>query len=176
MEQEKQKGGPKTEEGKKVSKFNALKHGLLSQEVVIDGENPEILIDFGTAIKEQLEPKGPLEEMLVDRIISGFWRLRRAIYVEKGAMEWYQNDHEMFNAFPESEEQSERKSIRDILSNKSIDNILRYETTIERSVFRALHELERLQAKRNGENLPLPAILDVNIQGMEESSFGKNNE
>ncbi len=87
-------------------------------------------------------------------------------------MEWHQNDYEMFNMMPESEEQAERKGIRDMLNNKSVENILRYETTIERSVFRALHELERLQAKRNGEKPSLPGVLDIDIQGM--GSFGKN--
>ncbi|MES2224282.1 MAG: hypothetical protein V4469_05130 [Patescibacteria group bacterium] len=166
------KGGPKTPEGKSVSKFNALKHGLLTREVLVCGEDDQILIDFGTAIKNQLEPEGPMEEILVDRIISGFWRLRRAIYVERETMEWHQNDYEMFNMMPESEEQAERKGIRDMLNNKSVENILRYETTIERSVFRALHELERLQAKRNGEKPSLPGVLDIDIQGM--GSFGKN--
>lgn len=174
MEQEQTKGGPKTEQGKSVSKFNALKHGLLSKEVLIDGEDQEILNDFGNAIKEELKPVGPMEEMMVDRVISGFWRLRRAVYVEKGTMEWYQNDFDLF-PMGQTPEQQDRRSIRDMINNKSVDNILRYETTIERSVFRALHELERLQAKRNGENPPIPAVLDVDVQGIEGSSFGKNN-
>ncbi len=55
------KGGPKTPEGKSVSKFNALKHGLLTREVLVCGEDDQILIDFGTAIKNQLEPEGPME-------------------------------------------------------------------------------------------------------------------
>ncbi len=32
-------GGVKTEEGKAVSKYNALKHGILSQEVLLESEN-----------------------------------------------------------------------------------------------------------------------------------------
>ena len=57
-----------------------------------------------------------------------------------------------------------------MLSNDSVDTILRYETTIERSLFRALHELERLQAKRNGKDVQVPAVVDVNL----DSSFRKN--
>lgn len=84
-------------------------------------------------------------------------------------MEWYQND---FDFFPvgQSEEQQARKSIKNMLSNDSVDTILRYETTIERSLFRALHELERLQAKRNGKEVQVPAVVDVNL----DSSFRKN--
>ena len=58
-----------------------------------------------------------------------------------------------------------------MLSNDSVDIILRYETTIERSLFRALHELERLQAKRNGKDVQVPAVVDVNL----DSSFRKND-
>jgi hypothetical protein len=37
----------------------------------------------------------------------------------------------------------------------------RYETGLERSLFNALHELQRLQATRDGEDVPLPVAIDV---------------
>ena len=42
-------------------------------------------------------------------------------------------------------------------------NVSRYETTLERSLFKALHELERLQARRAGQPVPPPAVVDVNV-------------
>ncbi len=42
-------------------------------------------------------------------------------------------------------------------------NVSRYETTLERSLFKALHELERLQARRAGQPVPPPAVIDVNV-------------
>jgi hypothetical protein len=163
-------GGPKTNEGKAVSRYNALKHGLLSKEVLLENEDTEAFAEFSEALSEELKPVGPFEETLVDRIISCYWRLRRAVYVEKNTMDWYETDREAFVMVTETEEQIKRKNIKNILANESIENILRYETTIERSLFRALHELERLQAKRNGKDIPIPAVLDVNM----DSSFGKN--
>ena len=38
--------------------------------------------------------------------------------------------------------------------------ILRYETTIERSLYKALHELQRLQASRLGQSL-IPVNIDL---------------
>ena len=42
--------GPKTAEGKQVTRLNALKHGLQAEHVVIPGEDPEefeaLSIDF----------------------------------------------------------------------------------------------------------------------------------
>ncbi len=163
----KNKGGVKTPEGKAISRYNAVKHGLLSKEVLINVENPADLAELNQSVYEALDPVGAIEEMLVDRIISNVWRLRRAIYVEKNSMNWYLLDSDLFVVIPESEEQTKRKKVRNVLSNDSTETILRYETTIERSLFRALHELERLQAKRSGKDTPLPAVLDINMDGPE---------
>jgi vacuolar-type H+-ATPase subunit C/Vma6 len=158
------KGGPKTEEGKAVSRYNAVKHGLLTKQVYIDEEEKSTLEELTNSLYETLEPEGMLEELLVDRIVSNLWRLRRAVIVERSTMEWHQND---FDLFPvgQSDTQQERKSVRDMLTNDNIEKLLRYETTIERSTFRALHELERLQAKRTGKDVPTPAVVDVNVDG-----------
>lgn len=164
------KGGPKTNEGKSVSKYNAIKHGLLSKEVLLEGDDAKAFADFGNSICEELNPVGPFEEALVDRIISSYWRLRRAVYVEKHTMDWYGEDKETFVLVQETEEQIKRNNVKNTLANDCIDNILRYETTIERSLFRALHELERIQARRNGKDTPIPAVVDVNV----DSSFRKN--
>jgi hypothetical protein len=42
-------------------------------------------------------------------------------------------------------------------------NLWRHETALSRSLQRTLHELERLQAKRAGQHVPVPAIVDVDV-------------
>jgi hypothetical protein len=42
-------------------------------------------------------------------------------------------------------------------------NLTRYEAALERSMYRALHELERAQAARQGERVALPTMLDVTV-------------
>lgn len=164
------KGGPKTDAGKAITRYNAIKHGLLTKEVFIEGEDKKQLAEIKDTVYETLNPVGPIEHILVDRIISNVWRLRRALHTETSAMEWYLNDVDLF-PISQNEKQQKRKSTKNMLSNESVDNILRYETTIERSLFRALHELERLQAKRNGQSVTTPAVVDVNV----DSSFRKND-
>lgn len=44
-----------------------------------------------------------------------------------------------------------------------LDKVARYESHLERSLFRTLHELQRLQATRGGANVPPPAALDVDL-------------
>jgi hypothetical protein len=46
-------------------------------------------------------------------------------------------------------------------------NLWRHETALSRSLLRVLHELERLQAKRAGQHVPVPAIVDVDVSAPE---------
>ena len=67
-------GGVKTDEGKSVSKYNAIKHGLLSEEVLLDGEDEKKLIEVGKKLRAELEPHTEMELILVDRITANVWR------------------------------------------------------------------------------------------------------
>ena len=144
----------------KNNNTNALKHGLLSKQLILENKNAGDLATLHDDISEDLKPVGTMEEMLVDQIVSGYWRLKRLYTVETKSMDWYANDNGGFTIISESEEQQERKSVRDMLNNQTIEVILRYQATIERSIYRAYHELERLQAKRNNQNVPLPVSID----------------
>ena len=44
-----------------------------------------------------------------------------------------------------------------------MDNLLRYETAIERQMYQAIRELERLQRLRAGDHVPPPLQMDLNI-------------
>ena len=74
--------GPRTTRGKAVVALNAVQHGLLSRQAVIQGESEAELIDLGKRLRGQLAPMGELELLLADRIVSTAWRLRRAIALE----------------------------------------------------------------------------------------------
>ena len=45
----------------------------------------------------------------------------------------------------------------------TLSNLEWYETTLVRSLTKALHELQRLQAVRAGERVPAPAAVDVDV-------------
>jgi hypothetical protein len=47
----------------------------------------------------------------------------------------------------------------------ALDKVLRYETHVSRQLLQTLHELQRLQAARAGQPAPLPAALDVTVEG-----------
>src|SRR5215203_4351798 len=50
--------GPKTPEGKAAVRLNALKHGLLSREVLLPGEDEEALRELGERLRAELQPVG----------------------------------------------------------------------------------------------------------------------
>jgi hypothetical protein len=98
--------GPVTPSGKAIASRNALKHGLLAKEILVDaGEGAESQEEFDAVLldlKDQFDPQGPLEEMLVEKIAVAYWRLRRAHRYEVGLIRkkldnatdnYYEPDH-----------------------------------------------------------------------------------
>lgn len=153
-------GGVKTEEGKAVSKYNALKHGLLSQEVLLEEEDEGLLIDFGRKLRAELKPMTELELLLVDRIIANTWRLKRAMKIEREMIDYdcFRNTKRYPNP--------KTRTLGEAFSWDSVDtygNFIRYETSIEKGIYKALHELQRIQAARMGEKPPAPIAIDVDI-------------
>jgi hypothetical protein len=65
----------------------------------------------------------------------------------------------------EEEEASLERARRSrlLLDEKTLDKVSRYETTLERSFFRVLHELQRFQANRGGATLPPPQAVDIDV-------------
>jgi hypothetical protein len=74
--------GPRTEEGKRQSRRNALRHGLTA-ETVIDGlEDSEDYRAFEAAVIADYDARTAVERELVLRLASLLWRLRRIISIE----------------------------------------------------------------------------------------------
>ena len=204
--------GPKTPEGRAAVRLNALKHGLLSQVVLLPGEEEEALRELGERLRDELQPVGELECLLVDRIISAYWRLRRLGRVETGIFAWERSEELAERAEREaqgyesnededlmrvigititdkkgheealsrarrmrSEQEDETTTLgrtfaRDADQANAFSKLSRYETAIERQLYRALHELERRQAGRGGVAVTPPQVLDVEVSGMPEET------
>jgi len=153
--------GPKTEEGKSAIVLNAMKHGLLSKEVLLPDEDEKTLVEFGKRLRSQLQPIGELETFLEDRIITSAWRLRRILALEIDIFEKNKINHY-------GKEQSTGRIFQ--YNSKTFAQLNRYETCIEKSLYKALHELQRLQVTRNEGNDPSPPqVLDVDFSTATES-------
>ena len=72
-----QSTGPTSTNGKRASRGNALRHGFTAETVLEPLENPEEYRTFEAAIVAEYLPQTPVEQELVHRLASLFWRLRR---------------------------------------------------------------------------------------------------
>ena len=72
------------------TRSNALRHGILSSEAFIRNgegqEDPKLFNEFGRTLREDLNPIGRLEELLVDKLFMLEWRWRRVIRFENAAI------------------------------------------------------------------------------------------
>jgi hypothetical protein len=148
--------GPRTQEGKAAVRHNAVKHGLLAEEVLILGEDEAAFKYLDERLRNELQPVGELENMLVDRIVVARWRLRRLGRVEA----------DIFTNFSRVADNLGGAFMEDSHRANAFSKLSRYETPIERSLYKALHELQRLQAERRAEgSVPPPAALDIDVSG-----------
>jgi hypothetical protein len=80
--------GPRTPEGKAVSRYNALKHGIFARAVIPPALAPyESRADFDdllAAFEAQFSPANRLEALLVQQIAVITWRLARLYRAEAG--------------------------------------------------------------------------------------------
>jgi hypothetical protein len=76
--------GPVTEEGKKRSRRNAIRHGLTAETVIDALEDAEDYAAFQMAVTADYDAQSTVERELVLRLASLLWRLRRATAIETG--------------------------------------------------------------------------------------------
>ncbi len=159
--------GPRTEEGRERAKMNALKHGLAAKTVIVSAEHANDYEAFRDAMFEDLAPVGALESVLVERIVVGAWRLRRAVRKEALLDRAYRRETRDSDSLISREPFSTLNA--EDLEDAQTD-LVRYETAIERGLYRALHNLERVQARRLGQHVPAPIAVDFGRDAKAETS------
>jgi hypothetical protein len=76
--------GPITDQGKRRSRCNAVRHGLTAETVIGALEDAEDYKAFEAAIIADYDAQSAVERELVLRLASLLWRLRRATTMETG--------------------------------------------------------------------------------------------
>ncbi len=128
--------GPKTDEGKAKSSRNAIKHGIFLKNL-LSGATPEAAAEIealAADVLEHYEPKGILEEIIAQKIVVETARYSRVLGFEQ----------------PES-------GYNRMYFLVCLDKIMRYTTSTSRSLYRAIEELERLQAARKARECTRPS-------------------
>jgi hypothetical protein len=145
------KGGVKSEAGKAISSKNAITHGILSNEILLLGESVGELNNLRNNLVLEFDPRGEWETFLVERIITCIWKLRRLLRIEtvRQNKNW--------------------KIPYDFFSIQSSELFNRYESALERQLYKTKNELERVQDIRKGNNVPPRLSIDVDVSHQNEN-------
>jgi hypothetical protein len=162
--------GPRTTEGKAIVAQNAVKHGLLTQRVVVKGEDPQEFALFREQMLEDLEPVGSVETILAERVVNLGWRLGRATRLEGALFATLEAKHvpeatiQRTSLRPQgvgpgsdeagAEEESvlARVVVKDFGGARVLDQLLGYERRIENSLYRTMNELRKQRLLREAES------------------------
>lgn len=88
-------GGPATQNGKDVVRWNATRHGIRSPAPVVPGvEKQEDWEEHRHGVIESLSPVGHLEQVLAERVALLSWRLHRVIRYETESIALFQEQAE----------------------------------------------------------------------------------
>jgi hypothetical protein len=153
--------GPKTAAGKAMSSRNATTHGLLARDSVAYGERIDDLQHLRQVYLDQYQPATPAEEFLVHQLSSAHWRLQRIERIEAGLFDTLITEADRARLSQEDEDEEPpsgadlfdsnsdhfgRAFLRDCKNAASLAILNRYENSFRRAYYKALHELDRLQA------------------------------
>ena len=122
--------GPRTAEGKAASSMNAMSHGLTSGKVVLPGEDASRFEFLRRSLLKEHRPNTPTEKILVEEMVQAHWRLDRVRRRQDQAFE------------------------SETLDAKLLALLLRYATTYERTFFKSLESLKKLQRERVAASKP----------------------
>jgi hypothetical protein len=168
--------GPRTAEGKAVSRFNALWHGGRAQILLLPDENASHFLRFQKAFLRRFQPRGPEEQFLVNRMLLAAWRLHRLTAMEARVITHHAlHGDGRVEAFAlirrvvlgkEGAEKFERETaashpsdapvdplalafICDSENSQTLVKLYRWQSTLERSYYRAFERLRQLRANSN---------------------------
>jgi hypothetical protein len=79
--------GPRTSAGKERSKHNAIKHGIFANAMLLRNESRTEFDSMLNRFRNDLQPQGMLEELLVEKLAVISWRYRRLLYAEAAEIE-----------------------------------------------------------------------------------------
>jgi hypothetical protein len=141
--------GPKTEEGRKRSRMNALRHGITGQVTTMTDEDRAAHDKLSQALIQDLAPEGAMEIQLAQRIATDSWRLNRISAVEDNLFAL--GLHENAGALcPDDEQIDAALTTARVFTKeaKTLQLLTLYEQRINRAIQKNLALLQSVQAER----------------------------
>jgi hypothetical protein len=120
--------GPTTAKGKATSSSNSTKHGIFSRNLIRQGEQQEndeaAFKEIQDRIAGYYQPVGDVEKLIVEKIVVETQRFSRLLAYERTEL----NREYAF-------------------WGPAVDRVLRYQATINRQLFQAMEQLERIRLR-----------------------------
>ena len=118
--------GPRTEQGKKRSSLNSLKHGFTAADLHLAEHEREEFEEFKTSLVREIQPIGTVQMVFFNAFLLASWNLLRIArldteYLAKGS-----------------------EAFKDPDTRKALELLGRYQARHERALYRARKELEQL--------------------------------
>ena len=145
--------GPKTPEGRAAVRLNGVTHGLTAETIVLKGESESDFKNLFDSLEVEHAPATPTEEALVVQLAMATWRLRRLYHSEAGFYTYQMKSLADLDKNLNLDDAARLGRVTN-WSSKTVDTFHRQEGRLERSFYRALHELQRLRKARES-NLAL---------------------
>jgi hypothetical protein len=139
--------GPRTPEGRAAVRLNGVTHGLTAATLVLKGESEDDFKALFESLEAEHQPTTPTEEILVADLAMATWRRRRLYNMEAG---FYKVNMKEQAYYAEPKILDHNSLLGEVANNynNTMALIGRQEARLERSYYRALHELQRLRALR----------------------------
>jgi hypothetical protein len=122
-------------------KFNAIKHGLLSKQLVLEEGETRGFNKLARLIIQELDPQNALESIMAEQVVIQYWRLKRFLQLE--------NELIFYAGKPKSNLDKDQDYIslfNDFLRrNDSLELVSRYNASILKSFYRAINEYKALK-------------------------------
>src|ERR1700686_4369388 len=139
--------GPKTPEGRAAVRLNGVKHGLTAETIVLKGESEADFKNMLESFEAEHAPTTPTEEALVVQLTLANWRLRRLYHQEAG---FYTSKLKTLASIQKdlNLDDAGRMGHAAGWSASTLGLFNRHGARLERTFYRALHELQRLRKER----------------------------
>jgi hypothetical protein len=145
--------GPITEQGRKTSSMNALKHGLTARTVVLSNEDGDEYTGLLNSYIEELQPTSPIEMDLVTEMVNAKWQQRRLSNIESQLFEECMEKAKKFSDEPSDPNNptiDHTAGFSFMAESTSLPMLNRMAARFERTYSRALNNLLRLRESSRG--------------------------
>ena len=122
---------------------------IFSSEILIEGECASELDEIRNKLLKELKPSGEIESILVDRIVSSIWRLKRCLKIESQIIEFESSciqeyEQGFFRTRKRTnKELSQLKALKITEDKDRLGELSKYETILERQIYKALSALDK---------------------------------